>query len=378
VQNRQLSSIRFTQGRVAGHADYEQELRRVNQMMYGDEYCVEMSPGVDLDDASTKRLAALFKNSQRLTRFDSTPDHNIIHDLAAARIEGLLCYRISKDRMIEINDAVLRAPLAIRNQVSDLISFQFVSTVKRSEFLGKRKNIHDLGPALIVSVVPRKETTYRVPKTDVHIRSVVVYATLSNLMEQMGEARDEYPNWLLESLDGVHKKPRQRVYFLEDVHRDSIWSCFHLPVEGSLLGQWMTAKFDELLCIGLQILKNSRNHTDTNPVDLDLPDGEKIRRARAVLSMEYAHPPPLPKLARQLGISETRLKSGFKALYGKTIMQYCIGIRVEAAKLLLKENRHSIAEIGNIVGYDDHSAFSRAFRRFSGHSPKDWRRAQAG
>jgi methylphosphotriester-DNA--protein-cysteine methyltransferase len=43
-------------------------------------------------------------------------------------------------------------------------------------------------------------------------------------------------------------------------------------------------------------------------------------------------------------------------------MQYCIGKRMEAAKLLLKENRHSISEIADIVGYEDHSAFTRAFR----------------
>src|SRR5690606_10861807 len=123
---------------------------------------------------------------------------------------------------------------------------------------------------------------------------------------------------------------------LEDTQRDSIWSCFHLPVSGSLLGQWMSAKFDELLCIGLQILKNSRNLTDSDPLNLDLPCGEKIRRARTILGMEYANPPPLSELARQVGISETGLKSGFKAMNGITVMQYCVNKRIEAATLLLK------------------------------------------
>lgn len=345
-------------------------------MMYGDEYYVEASSGLELNDLSTRRLGPLFRHARRLTRFCSTPDHDLIHDRVNPGVEGLLCYRINSDSLIEINDAVLRTPLVIRNEISDIISFQFVSTVKRSEFLGKRKNVHNLGPALIVSVVPRKETTYRVPKTNVQIRHVVVHTTLSNLMERMEESRESYPKWLLESIDGKHKNPRQRVFFLEDVHRDSIWSCFHLPVEGSLLRHWMSAKFDELLCIGLQILKNSRNLTDTDPIDMDLPYGEKIRRARSILSMEYASPPALPKLAQQLGISETRLKSGFKTMTGTTVLQFCINKRLDAARLLLKENRHSIAEIGSIVGYEDHSAFSRAFRRYSGYSPKEWSRLQ--
>jgi len=343
-------------------------------MLYGDEYFVEASPGLDLEDVSTRRLGELFANARRLTRFSSTADHSVTHDPLTIGIEGLLSYRIDKDRLIDINDAILRTPVIIRNEVADVISFQFVSTVKRSEFLGKRKNIHDLGPALIVSIVPRREITYRMPKANVQIRHVVVNTTLSNLLTRTGESRDAYPGWLLGSLDGEHKKPRQRVFFLGDVHRDAVWSCFHLPVNGSLLGLWMSAKFDELLCIGLQILKNSRNRADSSPVDLDLPHGEKIRRARAILGMEYANPPPLPKLAQQLGISETRLKSGFKAMNGTTVMQYCITRRIEAAKLLLRENRHSIAEIAGIVGYEDHSAFSRAFRRHTGHSPKAWHR----
>jgi AraC-like DNA-binding protein len=58
---------------------------------------------------------------------------------------------------------------------------------------------------------------------------------------------------------------------------------------------------------------------------------------------------------------------------GTTVLQYCILKRIEAARLLLDENRHSISDIANIVGYHDHSAFSRAFRRLSGCTPHQWR-----
>lgn len=350
--------------------------RGAKGMIYGDEFCVEIPPEFDPEDASRSGLSALFQNAQRITRFDSTPDHNFIQDLTSVDFKGLVCYRINQDCMIEIDDAFLKKPVAIRNEVSDLISFQFVSAVKRSEFLGKRRNVHDLGPALIVSTVSRKEETYRVPRINASIRHVVINTTLSNLLERMAEPEAAYPRWLLEVLQGKHKKPRQRVFFLEDVHRDSIRSCFHLPVSGALIRYWMPAKFNELLCIGLQILKDSRGYADNDPLDLDLPHAEKIRRARAILSMAYANPPPLPALAQQLGISETRLKSGFRAVNGTTVMQFCIEKRIEAAKLLLKENRHSISEISEIVGYEDHSAFSRAFRRYSGCSPKVWRHQQ--
>jgi AraC-like DNA-binding protein len=345
-------------------------------MIYGDEYCVEISGGFDPEFASPTELSRLFEDATRITHFHSSPDSSFIQERSHVAVGGSLCYRIDADCMIEINDSLLRTPVAIRNEVSDLLSMQFVSTVKRSEFLGERKNVHDLGPAIIVSAVPHTETTYRVPRINETIRHVMVHTTLSNLMQRMGESSGDYPNWLREILDGEFGQPRQRVLFLEDVHRDLTWSCYHLPVAGPLLGHWMSAKFHELLCIGLQILKNNQAYINHHPVSPVFPHGEKIRRAGTILNREYANPPNLPTLARHLGISETQLKNGFKALNGTTVLQYCINKRIDAARLLLNENKHSISEIADIVGYQDHSAFSRAFRRLSGCTPREWRQAR--
>jgi AraC-like DNA-binding protein len=345
-------------------------------MIYGDEYCVDMPPGFDPELASPTELSRLFENARCITRFQSAADNSFIQDVSETQLGDSLCYRIDRDALIEINDSFLRSPLAIRNEVADLISLHFVSTVKRAEFLGDRKNVHDLGPAIIVSAIPKTEQTYRVPKINETIRDVVIYTTLSNLMDRLGESSDDYPRWLQEILDGRFDRPRQRVLFLEDVHRDLTWSCFHLPVSGGLLERWMQAKFHELLCIGLQILKNNEAFVRRQPVNLSLPQGEKIRQAGIILNREYANPPALPALARHLGVSETQLKSGFKSVNGTTVLQYCINKRIDAARLLLNENRHSISEIADIVGYQDHSAFSRAFRRLSGCSPREWRQTR--
>ena len=342
-------------------------------MKYGDEYLAEIAPGFDPELASAAELGQLFRRAPCITRFHSSPNSSFIQDLSATGLQGSLCYRVDADCMIEINNSFLRKPSVIRNEVADLISFQFVSTVRRSEFLGEQKNVHDLGPAVIVTAIPNPEFTYRLPRINEPIRHVMLHSTLSNLMRRMDEKKSDYPEWLVEILEGEHDKPRQRVLFLENVHRDLIWSCFHLPVSGALLGRWIEAKFHELLCIGLQILKNSQNYVQPGAKTPQFPQSEKIHRALAILNREYANPPPLPLLAHQLGISETQLKSGFKSLLGTTVLQYCIGKRMDAAKLLLNENRQSISEISDIVGYQDHSAFSRAFRRVTGRTPRQWR-----
>ena len=342
-------------------------------MNFGDEFCVGVPPGFDPELTSAAELGRLFSNAKCISRFHASPDNSFTQDLTDADFSNSKCYRIDADSLIEINDSFLRTPIVIHNQVSDLISFQFVSTLKRSEFLGERRNIHDLGPAIIVSAVPNTEATYRLPKTNETIRHVVVYATLSNLMVRLGESASDYPTWLREIFEGEFNEPRQRVLFLEGVHRDLTWSCFHLPVSNNLLAHWMSAKFSELLCIGLQVLKNNRDFKNFQAVSMPFPREDKIRKAIGILNREYANPPALPILARHLGMSETQLKSGFKSISGTTVLQYCINKRVEAAKLLLTENKHSISEISDIVGYQDHSAFCRAFRQRCGCSPRQWR-----
>jgi AraC-like DNA-binding protein len=342
-------------------------------MHYGDEYCVDVPPSFDPERASVEELSELFRNARLLTRFHDSPDGSITQVGAHTVLSRSLCYRVDADSLIEINDSLLRTPLAIRNEVSDLLSFQFVSTVKRAEFLGEYRNLHNLGPAIIVSAVPQAETTYRVPRTNETIRHVVVHTTLSTVLARLGESAAEYPPWVREILDGHHTRPRQRVLFLEDLHRDLTWSCFHLPVAENLRDHWMGAKFHELLCVGLQLLKNDQVDLDHQPARPIVAQAEKIRRARAILNREYAHPPALGALARRLGISETQLKSGFKSVMGTTVLQYCITRRIEAARLLLDENRHSVSDVADIVGYQDHSAFTRAFRRLSGCTPQQWR-----
>lgn len=345
-------------------------------MVYGDEFCADVPPGFEPELVSAADLGRLFRDARVITRFGASPDRSFIQDHTQPFLSRSLCYRIDADSLIEINDSFIRAPVIISNQVSDLISFQFVSTVKRAEFLGESRNVHDLGPAIIVTAVPKPETTYRVPRVNQAIRHVMVHTTLSNVMQRMGESGGDYPLWLQEVLAGTAEQPRQRVLFLEDIHRDLTWSCFHLPVSGALLGHWMEAKFHELLCIGMQILKNNPDSNHPHPGHPPFPREEKIRRAGIILNREYAHPPALAELARHLGISETQLKSGFRSLNGTTVLQYCIGKRIDAAKLLLHENKHSISEIADIVGYQDHSAFSRAFRRLAGCSPRAWRQAR--
>ena len=49
----------------------------------------------------------------------------------------------------------------------------------------------------------------------------------------------------------------------------------------------------------------------------------------------------------------------------------------DLARPLLSDGRLAVAEVAFLLGYEDPSAFQRAFRRWSGHAPGAFRRAAA-
>lgn len=55
-------------------------------------------------------------------------------------------------------------------------------------------------------------------------------------------------------------------------------------------------------------------------------------------------------------------------------MEYLTELRMLEAQQLLSETDKSIAEIAEEVGYTDDKYFSRAFKKYSGLKPKDYRK----
>ena len=104
-------------------------------------------------------------------------------------------------------------------------------------------------------------------------------------------------------------------------------------------------------------------------------DQEKIRYAKDLLLADISNPPSLARLARLVGTNEFTLKKGFKELFGMPVFQLLQHTRmVRAYELFQSERDKGIAEIALAVGYDDHSAFTRAFAQHFGMRPLDVKR----
>ncbi|MFT9017248.1 helix-turn-helix transcriptional regulator [Acetobacter malorum] len=124
----------------------------------------------------------------------------------------------------------------------------------------------------------------------------------------------------------------------------------------------------------LTILGQSFEQIDAAPQDMPLSRHERacLHRACAFLLARTDKAPTILELARYSGLSATRLKMGFRILFGCGPYSLFQSHRMEHAKKLLKT--HSVTETAMELGYSNMSHFSAAFKKQIGKAPHLYRK----
>ena len=99
----------------------------------------------------------------------------------------------------------------------------------------------------------------------------------------------------------------------------------------------------------------------------DIP--AQLLAARRHLESHFADPTGLEVLARQAGLSPNHFCSAFRRWFGTSPIDFLIGLRLERARLLLRDRNQSIAAVSKAVGYADPHYFSKLVRRRYGCPP---------
>jgi AraC-like DNA-binding protein len=103
---------------------------------------------------------------------------------------------------------------------------------------------------------------------------------------------------------------------------------------------------------------------------LNSADAERLLLVHQQLLGDLSTPPVLRELAQQAAMSETKLKQLFKQTFGSSVYTYYQQARMKEAAFLLKQGRHSVAEVGYALGFSNLSHFSRLFEKHYGLNPK--------
>jgi AraC-like DNA-binding protein len=97
---------------------------------------------------------------------------------------------------------------------------------------------------------------------------------------------------------------------------------------------------------------------------------ERVRRALWAELSERT--PNLEAVARALGMSARTLQRQLRQ-EGVTFARLLEELRREMAPALLRDGQHGVSEVAFLLGYEDPSAFRRAFQRWFARSPRSFR-----
>ena len=144
------------------------------------------------------------------------------------------------------------------------------------------------------------------------------------------------------------------------------------PFHGGLKKLYLEGKILELLALRLGQLSDVRPQQAEAP--LSRRQIERLHQARAAITARMAAPPSLRELSREVALSTTLLKRGFRQLFGETVFEHLRNLRLERARELLLEEGASVKEAAWSVGYASLSHFAHAFGERFGASPRAWAR----
>jgi transcriptional regulator GlxA family with amidase domain len=95
----------------------------------------------------------------------------------------------------------------------------------------------------------------------------------------------------------------------------------------------------------------------------------RVARAAALIEAQLDAPPRVADLAAAVGLSPRRLETLFQEGLGQPPGAHALDLRLAAARRMLTDTRHPLAEIALRTGFSSPSTLSRAFRRRFGHAP---------
>lgn len=107
-------------------------------------------------------------------------------------------------------------------------------------------------------------------------------------------------------------------------------------------------------------------------------DEEFMRKAMQVVKNNLDNPDfSVEALASEMNMSRSNLHLRVKALFGVSSLEFIKTVRMNEACRLLLEKRHTVGEIGYMVGFTTPSYFASSFHRFMGCTPSEYVRRQS-
>lgn len=117
------------------------------------------------------------------------------------------------------------------------------------------------------------------------------------------------------------------------------------------------------------VTKKSRQSVHIDGVDVNF----EIRELLDVLNANIYGKLTIEEIARKVGKSESTVKTLFSRFQPGGIMRYYNNLKIREAKRLIRENRHTFAQIAELLCFDSPQYFSKYFKKLTHMTPKEYK-----
>jgi AraC-like DNA-binding protein len=253
----------------------------------------------------------------------------------------------------------------------DLVQFYFKLSGDLTMKLEGSSPLRINRPSLLLYQQPRGVDIEEWMTESAQERCVAISVERSYLVDEFFASRGELPPLLEAFVANEITEIQYRQVPLSAQMFELATKLVDNPLSGSLGLIYTEAVTLELLCLALSSLEEMESSQTFERYSAR--DIRGLHQARRVLLTELSPPPTICQLARLVGVNETTLKKGFKALFGETLFDFSLRCRMERAMSLLKEREMQVARVAESVGYSHQTSFATAFRKYFGMCPKDAR-----
>ncbi|MEM7591895.1 MAG: AraC family transcriptional regulator [Cyanobacteria bacterium P01_A01_bin.83] len=215
------------------------------------------------------------------------------------------------------------------------------------------------GSGISPAYVNEYQTNQSIVKVNVEIEPEVLQSHLSDMQFPLALQKQLYKgsDWKFSFYPTVTPAMRSLAH--------QLWNA---PYRGAVKRMYLQAKVFELLALYLNLITIDSHQTKSSP-KLKPKTVNALHQAKDILTKQFEHPPSLPQLAQQVGVSQRTLQKGFPLLFNDTVVGYIAQQRLDCAEMLLREGKYSVAEVATKVGYNNMGYFSVAFKGRFGITP---------
>jgi AraC-like DNA-binding protein len=101
-------------------------------------------------------------------------------------------------------------------------------------------------------------------------------------------------------------------------------------------------------------------------------DGDIATRVLSLLQEQLCGQLTLSDITAALGYGKTYLSNVFKRVYGQSIMEYYMKLKIDEAKYLLRDGSMSVSQISDHLGFSSPQYFSKRFSKLVKMSPRQY------